>query len=118
MKEVFEKILERLEESATCEDSGWCNYCQYNWCPLELVEREEVEKIVKKVAEQYNNGWIPCSERLPDITKTYLVTIKSKSKGDFYSTYALFGKNGFVAQDYQEVVAWQPLPEPYQQKGE
>lgn len=53
MQKAFEEILERLEESAVCEDYGTCNYCQNIWCPRILIEREEVEQIVQEVAAKY-----------------------------------------------------------------
>ena len=56
MNKAFEKILERLDESAICEDNRTCNYCQRTWCPEDLVEREEVEKIIQEVEREYENN--------------------------------------------------------------
>lgn len=73
--------------------------------------------------------WIPCSKRLPETAGRYLVTAL-RENGDFkkYSIYdAVYGNDGiwhihWCAQDYasvpNKVIAWQPLPEPYQPKGE
>lgn len=62
-----------------------------------------------------NNGWIPCSERLPEdgtrviaCFKHGLVTeLKYKSAGIFE------GINEYVAE---VIDAWQPLPEPYRKE--
>lgn len=64
-----------------------------------------------------NNGWIPCSERLPEegtrviaCFKHGLVTeLKYKSAGIFE------GINEYVAE---VIDAWQPLPEPYREEQE
>lgn len=64
-----------------------------------------------------NNGWIPCSERLPEdgtrviaCFKHGLVTeLKYKSAGIFEGT------NEYVAE---VIDAWQSLPEPYREEQE
>lgn len=92
--------------------------------------------------EQNNNGWIPCSERLPDykdtkdpFTKkhTYLtdyvnVTVKREKNGidEYYVDTALMigekpDKMRWLQIEHlknHEVVAWQPTPDPYNPKGE
>ncbi|MCI5731738.1 MAG: DUF551 domain-containing protein [Eubacterium sp.] len=58
MNKAFEKILERLSNIRrvvkTDEDAEW-NRAIY-----------KSTEIVQEVAEEYNGGWIPCSERLPE----------------------------------------------------
>ena len=56
MQAVFEKIIEKLEEKQDIflyEDSDY-GEGKYN-------AFDEAIEIVKQEAEQYNNGWIPCS---------------------------------------------------------
>ena len=124
MNKAFEKILERLEETSVCEDNRTCNYCQRNWCPLLLIERDEVEKIVNEVSEEYNNGWIACSERLPEKNGMYLCTQNSYDLATNkniirVSTELVEFYNGKWRRAENLVVThWQPLPEPYQPKGE
>lgn len=75
MQAVFEKIIEKLDEyeyenlvehdseqSQHCKDAGDCKGMDCSLC----VFNKAIE-IVKQEAEQYNNGWIPCSERLPEV---------------------------------------------------
>ena len=136
MNKAFEKILERLEETSVCEDDTTCNYCQKNWCPHLLVERDEVEKIVNDIAEGYNNGWIACSERLPDNDKNEYIVQKTSGfidilgftkdayKLDRYDFAEYKGKKKQLFYDYDseygyiecECVAWQPLPEPFKER--
>ena len=74
---------------------------------LDLSEREAVQ------------GWIPCSERLPEcgFGLHYLVTLKDGHDfmDDVYE--AFFDKYGWHVGDnelaYDDVIAWMPLPEPY-----
>ena len=65
--------------------------------------------------QQLNNGWIPCSERLPDNKVNVLITKESGTV-----------KVGFCNVNYNEwredgylicpPIAWQPLPERYKEK--
>ena len=75
MNKAFENILDRLEElqnnllSQTEGDVsvqvGIINGVMYS------------KKIVQEVAEEYNGGWIPCNERLPEENGMYLCTQNS-----------------------------------------
>lgn len=62
------------------------------------------------------NGWIPCSERLPETGQYVLVSMDmnyvatATFQGDYWeSNFDL---------DWEEVLAWQPLPNPYCSMGE
>ena len=81
------------------------------------------KKIVQEVAEEYNGGWIPCSERLPVAGKRYLVSAIWKDK-DFEKSAvydAVYGSDGlWHSYNYEpvsyKVIAWQPLPEPFKER--
>ena len=123
MKEAFEKIIERLEEREVqaFASAGGTAYNAY---------RNAIE-IVNQVAEEYateinvgnNDGWIPCSEKLPDVPEgiedsecpEFNVTIK----GAKLATTLKYAPDGTWFDDDGEiyrVIAWMPLPELY--KGE
>ena len=83
MNKVFEKIIEKQKElfqdlnvievlSHVDFDSTIQNSLD-NF--LKAITNEAIE-IVKQEAERYNNGWIPCSEKLPELRKDVLVTVK------------------------------------------
>lgn len=61
-------------------------------------------------------GWIPCSEKLPDKSGSYLVTTYSKGISQYISDIDQFIYNG-IPDGYwingEDVIAWKPLPEPY-----
>ena len=130
MNKVFEKIIEKQEElfqdlnvievlSHVDFDSTIQNSLE-NF--LKAITNEAIE-IVKQEAEQYNNGWIPCSEKLPDVRQDVLVTVKYTG---FMGMHGYWIKTGHMEAENDwwgdcaggEVIAWQPLPEPYQPKGE
>ena len=115
MEEVFKNIKEKIKnqpiEQFVGTNGDWDLVQTVLDCCCEAVDR---------VKEEYNNGWIPCSERLPDKSGEYL-------------TYVDYEDETFIAIDEIDcdgimkewnctpnyhVIAWQPLPEPYQPKGE
>lgn len=116
-QEVFEKIKQRIMIAAT----EACGYA-----PLtRAVAESELKDIMEQIAAEYNNGWIPCSVELPPQPKEnpvfdskplelYLVDC-----GEEYSFRAFWnGKDFTDGWSKLNVIAWQPLPEPYQPKGD
>ena len=55
MNKVFEKIIEKLEEKARFYNSA--SDVDQNIRSGLIIAKETVQE----VAEEYNNGWIPCS---------------------------------------------------------
>ena len=129
MNKVFEKIIEKQKElfqdlnvievlSHVNFDSTIQNSLD-NF--LKAVTNEAME-IVKQEAEKYNNGWIPCSEKLPDVRQDVLVTVKYTG---FMGMHGYWIKTGHMEAENDwwgdcaggEVIAWQPLPKPFQ-KGD
>ena len=55
MKKVFQKIIEKLEEKARFYNSA--SDVDQNIRSGVIIAKEAVQE----VAEEYNNGWIPCS---------------------------------------------------------
>lgn len=127
MQEVFEKLIKKLEEyeheNLIEHDSEISNHCrkdcQYN-NDCTLCVWDKAIEIVKQAAEDYNNGWIPTSERLPDSSCDVIITTCSLVNG----VGSYFGENQRWVQWYSgggiavDVIAWQPLPPEYQPKGE
>ena len=123
MNKAFEMILERLDakkqyfqkfyeaDGKTEEDE-----CINKATQLAF---DDAKNIVEEVAEEYNDGWIPCSERLPEdfMSMEYLTTVK----GHFYSEinyYCVANHKWFSSRKTTkevDVIAWQPLPEPFKE---
>ena len=119
MKKVFEKIIEKLlDELVDCNPID--EYEKGKNCAV-----SEAIEIVKQEAAEYNNGWIPCSNRLPEVPEEidddecseFIVTIKGANKATTLkcaSDGTWFDDLGYT----YDVIAWQPLPDPHQPKGE
>ena len=124
MQKVFEKIIEKLEEirvkktcnKEKCDTKELCRIC---------VVDDAIE-IVKQEAQQYNNGWVPCSVELPPQPvenpifdnkplELYLVSVKNAD----YPIRAFWNGKFFTdGWSKVDVIAWQPLQKPYHPKGE
>ena len=117
---IFEKILERLEElqnnllSQTEGDVsvqvGIINGVMYS------------KKIVQEVAEEYNDGWIMCNERLPEFDDKYydehgsLKEYIIVTNGSYAPIVAKFTKSKkwkdkTINIEFKDVIKWQELPE-------
>lgn len=62
MQDVFENIVTEIERRKV----GIADNSEGKWFKTGL---DIGISIIKDVAVEYNNGWIPCSERLPEITE-------------------------------------------------
>ena len=79
---------------------------------------------VKVLTQQLNNGWIPVSEKLPEENGTYIVTQATHSLRDCDKVLRLdtvcvdYSNGTWRRAKHLEVIAWQPLPEPYKEVSE
>ena len=78
--------------------------------------------IVNQIEREYNNGWIPCSERLPkedDFPEQRYRVLASCSDGIVRNATIkslLNEELHFSRGNTFTYVAWKPLPEPYKEK--
>lgn len=139
MNKAFEKILKKIEEKRNkyqrLADSS--NFDGWNEDDIKYSAKaemcEELKQIVQEVAEEYNGGWIACSERLPKEDGSYLVQSVFEEEFHFYDQYYDSGCEAFgTYRDYydentlgfldsefvkdEDVIAWQPLPEPFKER--
>ena len=135
MKELVEKILEKLEEPQFNIGCGACPIKEKCDEVQETIDDEMTDlcaetmrviakEIVQDVAKEYNNGWIPCSERLPDKAGYEVLATLENSFGQRRVTiiFTGYGDESFWHCNNKEydleawkVIAWQPLPEPYKE---
>lgn len=150
MNKAFELILDRLQIAYDEHGDTAEHYKEY------------VEKIVQEVAEEYNNGWIPCDVKMPPVETEVFVVAKRNYRGGevkYITTTAMYEDGTVLENDScwrwediegewdeeedcliipegwwefrhfnpddvynnlvdDEIIAWQPLPEPYKQEGE
>ena len=71
-----------------------------------------------KFVEERKGGWIPCSERLPNLFDTVIVTTKDGETWFGHWDGQDFEDDGTECIHTLKVIAWQPLPKPYNPKGE
>lgn len=98
----------------------------------------EFLEVLDEVEKEHNNGWIPCSERLPEAKEKrfgnkqkrteVLVTLRNGLVKEM--TFEFATKEFWEAGDENhiehwqqdgndsgcEVIAWRPLPEPYKER--
>ena len=125
MKGLIDKILERLEE---LHERYINQYGVIGGNPMAFSVKECIE-IVRQEAEKFgtdtnvgSNGWIPCNEKLPELRKDVLVTVKYTG---FMGMHGYWIKTGHMEAENDwwgdcaggEVIAWQPLLKPFQ-KGD
>lgn len=112
MNKAFDKILERLDDYIeTAKSEGDFSYIE----PFEIAKRA-----VQKVEEEYNDDWIPCSERLLEDDSICILTVEYPNHKTMVD-YGLFDRKNvcwFVGtQEFRtsNILAWQPLPEPFKE---
>ena len=124
MNKAFEKILEFIDEQIKIEESiakskneGHPITHQYGANCMNVVK-----KFVQEVASEYNDGWIACGERLPEPIRPVLVTLKNWMNDKCFVRVGRFHTDHWKTDEgiveNSVVIAWQPLPQPYQPKGE
>ena len=106
------KLLEKLEELKFAnEERGYD------------TAKDVIQEIINLVDEQPKTDWIPCEERLPSEAGMYLATyvyenvkivdIMFFDGKKYYFPDDMLG----ISQKFVEVIAWQPLPQPYKKEG-
>ena len=128
-----DKVVSELEKNASRYTKKYVTpYGNNGYRDTKAISIHKAIEIVKQEAEKFgtdinvvSNGWIPCSERLPEID------------GNTSDTVLVCGSNGFLymafwCDDLQwrfcecgmakepvlwtEITAWQPLPEPFKER--
>lgn len=131
MQKIFEKIIERFRSEVNYNDGA------------EIGLKQSIE-IVNQEADQYNNGWIPCEIEMPKEHDSIFARYKGTDRwnngmfekvSDEVNVTAIDNKGNrsvtharvidgewscYLMRDNRShrIIAWQPLPEPYHQKGE
>lgn len=131
---------EQLEQEP-CEDAisrnAMLDYQQYLHGKMSNEENHKLWEFIKDLPSvtltRKKDGWIPCSERLPEENGRYIVTRGLNACGSLWNRVYIVnysdlmgikkekiwwdgnvGKSDF--ERYDDVLAWMPLPEKY--KGE
>lgn len=144
VNEVFEKIIEKLEDKRKTTEQLIMENPQDELDRIQTQTAEDFAsayhneiEIVKREAEQYNNGWIPCSERLPEEHDSIFAKLKGTDKW-FDAMFEKISDDVNATVEFEDgtrktmtlhtndgkwntnnrivkfnVIAWQPLPQPF-----
>ena len=85
-------------------------------CALEKAyirgRQYEVDRF-NELRKEYNNGWIPCSERLPKYGEVVMCSCTNSGITISCITHKGVKPSKSVRFGQHSVIAWQPLPQPY-----
>ena len=109
----LEKILEEIEKEAICISSYYVSEKFRDKEDL-YVPLSDVNDVIRKLM---NDGWIPVSIRMPEKAGTYIINVLDGERdivtfAKWQNRYKRFDMTG--ARAYWRIIAWRPLPEPYQ----
>lgn len=100
---------ELLEAKKNCGEDSDCSQC-----PFGQIEDRCILAELQTDAD--NNGWISCSERLPEDDRDVLVMMPD---GSMMVDFRTASSSGWFWSDNDCMpLAWHELPQPYQPKGE
>ena len=97
---------------------------------MPISDKKRVDEITNCIAEVVNvptidalSEWIPCEDRLPSKSGTYLVTYEWVGQsGTKYTEIEVIdferGRWSDHTRHYEKVTAWMPLPKPYEEVKE
>ncbi|MDB8710379.1 DUF551 domain-containing protein [Mediterraneibacter gnavus] len=119
---ILEKILEEIEVirdimkspiEMDCFEDG----CKYSDCTVCVCEN--IMDIIRSHMDDVpdnNDGWILVSKKLPE--RDY-ETVLCVDADDYYFVAVYTKEDGFRTEDfgadYENIIAWQPLPELYRE---
>ncbi len=89
----------------------YCAYCSAS------TGRRRTESDAIDSWNTRHDGWIPVTERLPELTRFYLVTYKDGKHPNAVMELRFNPSYGWASPDGEKlnVVAWQPMLEPYKE---
>lgn len=115
MKTIYDLIIDSLRERAKQTLSMGEKGCtEFELQYFMSLTMDDVEAVIHKIAEEYNNGWILTSKKLPEEPKNdedltrYIVMIEGAEKPAtlFYAGLGNWYEDG----TFYKVTMWQPFP--------
>ena len=114
--ETIEIVKQEAEQYEECyKDCGDCE--AYNKDKHHCPKFYKVIKETVKEIEENHNGWIPCSERLPKYGEVVMCSCTNSGITISCITHKGVKPSKSVRFGQHSVIAWQPLPKPFQ-KGD
>ena len=117
VKECMEIVKQEAEKYEECYND--CGECEaYNKEKHHCPKFCKVIKETVKEIEENHNVWISCSERLPKYGEVVMCSCTNSGITISCITHKGVKPSKSVRFGQHSVIAWQPLPLPYQPKGE
>lgn len=103
----FDKANQIILDALSAEAVPLCDDC--TMCTVKALNRPPAEAVP---------GWIPCSERLPDVDVEVLATVDwSDVRIAWLKKDGTWETDEYILAN-DEILAWMPLPDPYREDGE
>ena len=121
LKAITNEVIEIVKQEAEKYEESYkdCGDCEaYNKEKHHCPKFYKVIKETVKEIEENHNGWIPCSERLPKYGEVVMCYCTNSGITISCITHKGVKPSKSVRFGQHSVIAWQPLPQPYQPKGE
>ncbi len=114
--QALEKILKEIEEATYQEDAPiYVGDMEVDWYVRESVVKEIIRSHMddgKDTNVPSNDDWIPVEERLPEHDYETVLCVDAV---DYYFVAVYTKEDGFRTEDfgadYENIIAWQPLPD-------
>lgn len=107
MEEFVKKLIEKLKEHKIF-------HTQFDGIMPEQIDViciNTMENVINQFVEEYNNGWILCSERMPDDNVWVLVSLDDNTVCEAIHMNGNWYCSEWILEN--EVLAWMPEPAPY-----
>ena len=83
---------------------------------IATIFKRKDDKLILEEVKELMRSWIPCSERLPEVGETCLLTVHEYGWNCKDYTRVIIGEYSDNYADH--ILAWMPLPKPYREDGE
>ena len=106
MIHIKERLMQYADKYSDC----------YKYAGVHVkVIQDMIEQLLADLEQdEKENGWIPCSERLPENGTNVIASFSSGTVTELrYVANGIF--HGIYEYPTKVIVAWRPLPEPYKE---
>ena len=117
--EEAKEILNRVEIAKPIKFEDYADMREALNMAIKALEQTELNPSYNSVkTELEQTMWIPVSERLPEDYIHVLCQFTLGGMGECYLAHGVFHVVGGLVMTCNEVIAWMPLPQPYNAESE